>query len=70
MTTTLEATGELTIRRARRMRDELRRVVVERLYARAQELQGATDYEALEQQVVDRALDPWSAADALLGDLA
>jgi LAO/AO transport system kinase len=66
----LESTGELTARRARRMRDELRRVVVERLYARARELQGATDYEALEQQVVDRSIDPWAAADQLLGDLA
>jgi LAO/AO transport system kinase len=66
----LATSGELTARRGRRMREELRRVVVERLYARARELQGATDYDALEQQVVDRALDPWAAADQLLGDLA
>jgi LAO/AO transport system kinase len=60
------ASGQLVERRAARTRQELRDIVARRLEARARELcQGAT-WEALEADVLARALDPWSAADRML----
>jgi LAO/AO transport system kinase len=66
----LADSGELGERRARRQRDEVERIVVERLYARARELRGDRDPEALVARVLAREIDPWTAADELLGDLA
>lgn len=59
----LERSGELERRRARRLRAEVDRIVVETLHARARQLDGDDDlYEA----VVARQLDPWTAAERLL----
>ncbi len=66
----LEVSGELDRRRARQVAEELQCIVVERLHARALSLGAAVDRDALERQVRERRLDPWSAADQVLGDLA
>jgi len=63
-----ESSGELARRRAARRRDELARIVTERLRARAEELCGGDAFEALHARVDAGELDPWSAADELLGD--
>jgi LAO/AO transport system kinase len=63
----LEATGRLAERREKRLRDELEQVVVQRLRWRAASLLGATDLERLEAEVLGRRLDPWAAADEILG---
>jgi len=61
-----EKSGLLEQRRERRLREELRSIVVSRLDARARELSGGAGYDALEADVLARRLDPWSAADELL----
>jgi len=61
-----EKTGLLEERRQRRLRDELRSIIISRLDARARELCGGDRYDELEAGVLDRRLDPWSAADELL----
>lgn len=64
----LEATGGLEARRDARRRDELGRIVTERLRARAEELCGGEQFEQLQDRLARGELDPWSAADELLGD--
>jgi LAO/AO transport system kinase len=64
----LEASGERERRRADRLREELALVVVQRLRAQAEARMGAGEREALEAEVLGRRLDPWAAADRLLGD--
>jgi LAO/AO transport system kinase len=64
----LERSGELARRRAARRRAELSRIVVERLRARADELCGGDSFEAVHSRVERGELDPWSAADELLGE--
>jgi LAO/AO transport system kinase len=61
-----EKTGLLEERRRRRLRDELRTIIISRLDARARELCGGERYEEVEGGVLDRRVDPWSAADELL----
>jgi LAO/AO transport system kinase len=61
-----EKSGVLEQRRERRLREELRSIVVSRLDARARELSGGAGYDRLEADVLGRRLDPWSAADELL----
>jgi LAO/AO transport system kinase len=61
-----EKSGLLEERRQRRLRDELRSIIISRLDARARELCGGERYEKVEAGVLDRRLDPWSAADELL----
>jgi GTPase len=61
-----EKSGLLEQRRERRLREELRGIVVSRLDARARELSAGTGYERLEADVLARRLDPWSAADEML----
>jgi LAO/AO transport system kinase len=61
-----EKSGVLEQRRERRLRDELRSIVVSRLDARARELSGGAGYDTLEADVLGRRLDPWAAADELL----
>jgi LAO/AO transport system kinase len=61
-----EASGVLERRREQRTRGELREIVAARLEVRARELCTGTTYDELEQAVLDRALDPWAAADRLL----
>ena len=61
------ASGELADRTAARQADELHRIVAERLLARARELGGGPRFDELLGAVAQRRLDPWSAADQLLG---
>jgi len=65
----LAADGRLEAKRAARLRDELGLIVTQRLQARAEALLDAADRAALEQQVVARRLDPYTAADEILGPL-
>ncbi|MFP3907251.1 MAG: methylmalonyl Co-A mutase-associated GTPase MeaB [Acidimicrobiales bacterium] len=63
----LEASGELERRREQRRREELAHIVTERLRARADELCGGDAFEAVQARIRRGELDPWSAADELLG---
>jgi len=63
----LERTGLLAKRRARRAADELREIVIARLERRAVELFGADEYRELIGDVQARVIDPYTAADQLLG---
>jgi GTPase len=65
----LAADGRLEAKRAARLRDELGLIVTQRLRARAEALLDAADRVTLEQQVVARRLDPYTAADEILGPL-
>ena len=65
-----EASGELAERIAARRADELHRILAERLLARARALGSGPAFDELLAEVADRRLDPWSAADRLLGDAA
>jgi LAO/AO transport system kinase len=61
-----EVTGELPRRRTLRLREELREIVAERLGRRAREICTGERWEALTDEVAERATDPWSAADEML----
>jgi LAO/AO transport system kinase len=61
-----ESTGLLAERRARRLREELRHVVVTRLEQRAHDAYRGDTWDELERAVVERRLDPWDAADRML----
>jgi len=63
----LEASGELVVRRAARLREELRAIVVARLQAKVEDQCRGDAFEALVRRVEARELDPYSAADELLG---
>ena len=63
----LEASGELVVRRAARLREELRAIVVARLQAKVEDRCRGDAFEALVRRVEARELDPYSAADELLG---
>jgi LAO/AO transport system kinase len=63
----LEASGGLARRRGRRVRDELTRIVAERLLARARAASDGDRYDQLLDEVEARGTDPWAAADELLG---
>jgi LAO/AO transport system kinase len=62
----MQRSGHLAARRERRLREELREIVVRRLELRARELCTGERWEALEQGVAQRSTDPWSAADEML----
>jgi LAO/AO transport system kinase len=63
----LESTGELDRRRGVRAREELTRIVAERLLLRARRASGGDRFEALLDDVGERRINPWTAADELLG---
>lgn len=63
----LESSGELARRRGRRAREELTRIVAERLLARARQASEGDRYDDLLDEVEARGTDPWAAADELLG---
>ncbi|MGI8756186.1 MAG: methylmalonyl Co-A mutase-associated GTPase MeaB [Acidimicrobiales bacterium] len=65
----LTDTGRLQQRRRGRRRAELALVVEQRLRSRADELLGAAEAESLADAVGDGDLDPWSAADHIVGPL-
>ncbi|MEO6122989.1 MAG: methylmalonyl Co-A mutase-associated GTPase MeaB [Ilumatobacteraceae bacterium] len=58
--------GTLVVRRAQRLRDELRDIVARRLEQRAMAVCGGERWDELQRDVVDHSVDPWSAADTLL----
>lgn len=62
-----ETTGELARRRAFRAADELREIVARRLEQRARELCGEERWQALTADVVAGSIDPWTAADEMIG---
>ena len=62
----IEASGELLRRRSFRLREELREVVARRLEQKARELATGDRWDELQQEVLDRKLDPWGAADEML----
>lgn len=62
----IEASGELVQRRQFRLREELREIVARRLEQRAREICTGERWDSLQQGVLDRNIDPWSAADEML----
>ncbi len=63
----LEVHGRLEQRRSSRLRDELRAIVFERLRERVDATCHGERFDRLVAQVAARELDPYTAADALLG---
>jgi LAO/AO transport system kinase len=61
-----EKSGLADRRRDLRLRAELREIVVQRLDRRARDLCTGDEYERLTSDVLDRRIDPWSAADRML----
>jgi LAO/AO transport system kinase len=61
-----EASGVLERRRQRRLQEELRSILASRLDARARQLCSGDRYDELVAAVLERRVDPWSAADELL----
>ncbi len=62
----IETSGELHRRRAFRLREELREIVARRLEQRAREICTGERWEQLQDAVLGRRTDPWSAADVML----
>ncbi len=62
----ITTSGELDRRRAFRLREELREIVARRLEQKAREIATGEKWDDLQQQVLERQLDPWGAADAML----
>jgi LAO/AO transport system kinase len=62
----IEVTGELKSRRDFRLREELREIVARRLEQKAREICTGDRWNGLQTQVLDRSIDPWSAADEML----
>ena len=62
----IESTGELKKRRDFRLSEELREIVARRLEQRAREITSGDRWDSLQAQVLDHAIDPWSAADEML----
>ncbi len=63
----LDASGELGARRAGRLREELRAIVVARLQEQVEDRCRGEEFDALVRRVEARELDPYAAADKLLG---
>jgi LAO/AO transport system kinase len=64
----LESGGRLAARRTKRIRDELKAIVVERLYQRAGQVSGGDRFDQLAAAVEAREVDPYTAADSLLSE--
>ena len=62
----ITASGELQKRRQRRLRDELREIIVRRLEIRARDICTGDCWDRLEDGVAARQVDPWGAADEML----
>jgi len=59
----------LVSRRTARLTDELQHIVAAKLLERARALAAGARFDRLRDDVLARRLDPWSAAELLLGDL-
>lgn len=66
----LTVTGELAERRGRRAREELTRIVAERLLVASRKSASGDRFDELAEAVRSKGVDPWKAADELLGDRA
>ncbi len=66
----IEASGELERRRQFRIREELREIVARRLEQRARQIATGDRWDELQQQVIERVLDPWGAADEMLRSIS
>lgn len=66
----LEASGELALRRAKRLREELRSIVLYRLEEKALSVTSGPKFERLHNDVIKRRLDPYSAADEMISALS
>jgi LAO/AO transport system kinase len=64
----LEADGRLAVRRTKRIRDELKAIVVESLYDRAGQFLAGDRFEQLAASVEAREVDPYTAAESLLAE--
>jgi len=64
----LESDGRLAARRTKRIREELKAIVVERLYERAGEALAGERIDELAAAVEAREVDPYSAAESLLSE--
>ena len=65
----LSTTGQLSARRARRLADQLREVLLRRLEHDIVGLQEGRAYQDLRRQVMERKTDPYSAAGTLLAQM-
>jgi len=63
---TIEQSGELVKRREFRLREELREIVARRLEQRARDICTGDRWDSLQNGVLNRSIDPWSAADEML----
>lgn len=61
-----ESTGLLLERRTFRLREELREIIAQRLGRKARRICTGDRWEELTEEVVQRSIDPWSAADEML----
>jgi LAO/AO transport system kinase len=61
-----ESSGQLESRRSFRAREELREIIVNRLYQRARAICTGERWDELTEAVAARRSDPWSAADTML----
>src|SRR3954447_17849225 len=66
----LTATGNLDVRRSARLRDELVAILSERVVQRVTTLRAGAEFQRLQADVANRAIDPWTAADELLAELS
>ena len=64
----LESDGRLAARRTKRIREELKAIVVASLYERAGELMEGEQFDRLAAAVEAREVDPYSAAESLLSE--
>jgi LAO/AO transport system kinase len=64
----LEETGGLQERRTQRLADEVRKIVAKRLERRALDLCRGAEFDAICQAMLDRKLDPGSAADRIIDE--
>ncbi|MDA2967016.1 MAG: methylmalonyl Co-A mutase-associated GTPase MeaB [Actinomycetota bacterium] len=62
----ISSSGELDRRRRFRLREELREIVARRLEQKAREICTGDRWDQLQDGVIERTLDPWSAADEML----
>jgi len=65
----LERSGELVERRRRRVLDQLSEVLIRRVEAKVRQLEGGRAYERVRDAVIAGDVDPYGAADELLGKL-
>ncbi len=65
----ITSSGELARRREFRLGEELREIVARRLEMRAREICTGERWDGLHHSVLERRLDPWSAADEMLGPI-